>query len=268
MTGERLRKHYFSTAAFRWPARLSQEEYTSAVCSKVPSLSFVKGETSEFGNERRENKTVELMTTSSIEYFSQGASMSSVTILYSDFNCPFCYAMHERLHEMNLLALCEWRGVQHASHLPLPMKLWQGSLGAELRHEVTVVQRLAPGLPIALPSGKPNTGPAIEQAVALARRDPSHMMTFVRETYRAFWCEGRDISDPGVLRQLAEQVGVSPESINMIDGEDRRVAQEWETAWHLTGQAGVPLIVSQEGELLVGCQPPEDIRRFFDQGGG
>ena len=189
--------------------------------------------------------------------------MHSGTILYSDFNCPFCYAMHERLHEMNLLANCEWRGVQHASHLPRPMKPWQGSLGAELRHEVAVVQRLAPGLPIALPPGKPNTRPAIEQAVALLRRDPSHMMAFVYETYRAFWCEGKDISDPEVLRELVEQVGGSPEGVGTINGEDRRVAQEWEAAWHATGQAGVPLMVSPEGALLVGCAPEEHIKRFF-----
>lgn len=194
--------------------------------------------------------------------------MTAPYTLYSDFNCPFCYAMHERLHEMNVLALCEWRGVQHASHLPCPMKPWQGSLGAELRHEVLVVQRLAPELPIALPPGKPNTRPAIEQAVALFQRDPSHMMEFVRETYRAFWCEGRDISDPGVLRQLVEQVGGSAESMRTIDGEDRRVGQEWESAWHLTGQAGVPLIVSPEDYLLVGCAPSEDIRQFFNQRGG
>jgi hypothetical protein len=48
-----------------------------------------------------------------------------------------------------------------------------------------------------------------------------------------------------------------------INDEDRRVAQEWESAWHVTGQAGVPLIVSSEGDLLVGCAPSEDIRRFF-----
>lgn len=185
------------------------------------------------------------------------------SILYSDFNCPFCYAMHERLHEMNLVARCEWRGVQHASHLPRPMKPWQGSLGAELRHEVSVVQRLAPELPIALPPGKPNTRPAIEQAVALLRRDPSHAMAFVRETYRAFWCEGRDISDQDVLKQLAEQVGGSLEAVGAVNGEDRRVAQEWEAAWHATGQAGVPLIVSPDHYLLVGCAPIEDVRRFF-----
>src|SRR5512147_506560 len=112
--------------------------------------------------------------------------MSDAYTLYSDFNCPFCYAMHERLHEMKLLTLCEWRGVQHASYLPRPMKPWQGSLGAELRHEVAVVQRLAPGLPIALPPGKPNTRLAIERATGLLIRDRTRGMEFVRQVYRAF----------------------------------------------------------------------------------
>lgn len=185
------------------------------------------------------------------------------TLLYSDFNCPFCYAMHERLHELNLVSRCEWRGVQHASHLPRPMKPWQGMLGAELRHEVTVVQRLAPGLPISLPPGKPNTKLAIEQAVALLRRDRAQGMAFVRGVYPAFWCEGKDISDPVVLRQLAEQTGASGESVATIDDESRRMAQEWESAWHRTGQAGVPLLVSPEGELLVGCVPLQQIKQFF-----
>ena len=189
--------------------------------------------------------------------------MTAPYTLYSDFNCPFCYAMHERLHEMNLLDRCDWRGVQHAPQLPRPMKPWQGSLGAELRREVTFVQRLAPGLPIALPPGKPNTRPAIEQATALLLHDRSHGMAFVRETYRALWCEGRDISDPAVLRQLVEQGGGSPESAGTINDESRQVAQEWEAAWHATGQAGVPFMISSEGDRLVGCVPPEEIRRFF-----
>jgi predicted DsbA family dithiol-disulfide isomerase len=88
-------------------------------------------------------------------------------------------------------------------------------------------------------------------------------MAFVRETYRAFWCEGRDISDPLVLRQLVEQVGGLQESMGPIDDESRQVAQEWEAAWHRTGQAGVPLLVSPEGDLLVGCVPSDQIRQFF-----
>jgi predicted DsbA family dithiol-disulfide isomerase len=120
-------------------------------------------------------------------------------ILYSDLNCPFCYAMHERLHEMNLLDRCEWRGVQHAPHLSKPMARRSGTLAAELRHEVTLVQRLAPRVPISLPPGKPNTRDAIELAAALLRQEVGRGMDCVREAYRLFWCEGQDLSDPAVL---------------------------------------------------------------------
>jgi predicted DsbA family dithiol-disulfide isomerase len=180
-------------------------------------------------------------------------------LLYSDFNCPFCYAMHERLHDLALIDRCEWRGVQHAPQLPRPMKPWEGSLGAELRHEVAMVQRLAPGLSIALPPGKPNTLPAIEQAIALLRKDLQYGMHFVRRTYRAFWCDGQDISDPLVLKQLAGEHFSEDDP----DGQNQLVAQKWETAWYATGQNGVPLLVSPDGDLLVGCVPHEQIRQFF-----
>ena len=179
-------------------------------------------------------------------------------LLYSDFNCPFCYALHERLHELQLLHRCAWRGVQHAPHLPRPMKAWEGSLGAELRHEVAVVQRLAPGIPIALPSGKPNTGPAIKRAGQLLRQSSLQGMELVRRTYRAFWCDGEDISDPVVLSRLAEGLGGGE-----AGDESRRMVQEWDAAWHETGQAGVPLVVSPGGVLLVGCVPIEQIQAFF-----
>lgn len=174
-------------------------------------------------------------------------------LLYSDFNCPFCYALHERLHELQLIERCEWRGVQHAPHLPRPMKSWQGSLGAELRQEVALVQRLAPGLPIALPSGKPNTGPAIALAASQLQRGREAGMQMVCALYRAFWVNGQDLSNPLVL----DEFGIT-------DGSDLdQVMEEWNTAWHETGQAGVPVIVSPQGDLLVGCVPAEQVRRFF-----
>jgi predicted DsbA family dithiol-disulfide isomerase len=179
-------------------------------------------------------------------------------LLYSDFNCPFCYALHERLHDLSLLGRCEWRGVQHAPELPRPMKPWSGSMEAELRHEVAMVQRLAPEIPIALPPGKPNTLPAIEQAVALLRNDLRYGMDFIQRTYRAFWCDGRDISNPSILKELAGENFVED-----ADGQNRTIAQQWETAWHATGQNGVPLLVSPDGDLLVGCVPQEQVRQFF-----
>lgn len=185
-------------------------------------------------------------------------SPSDRVVLYSDFNCPFCYALHERLRDVGVIDRCEWRGVQHAPQLPRPMKPWSGSLGAELRHEVTMVQRLAPGLPISLPPGKPNTLPAIEYAIALLQKEPRVGMDFVRRTYRAFWCEGRDISDPVVLKELAGE-----HVVENGDGQSQVLAQKWETSWHATGQNGVPLLVSPDGDLLVGCVPVEQVRQFF-----
>jgi len=138
------------------------------------------------------------------------------------------------------------------------MRPWQGSLGAELKHEVAVVQRLAPNLPIIVPSGKPNTLPAIELAVTLLQNDLQGGMKFVRRIYRAFWCDGQDISDPAVLKQLAGE-----QSVEDVGAQNLVVAQKWETAWHATGQNGVPLLVSPDGDLLVGCVPPEQVRQFF-----
>jgi predicted DsbA family dithiol-disulfide isomerase len=178
--------------------------------------------------------------------------------LYSDFNCPFCYALHERLHDLNLLDRCEWRGVQHAPHLPRPMKPWQGGLAAELRHEVAIVQRLAPGLPMVLPPGKPHTGAAIDRAIVLLRQDRVRGMDFVRQAYGALWREGEDLSDPRVLDRLA---AVPLKETNADDA--LRTVREWESAWQATGQAGVPLIVSPDGDFLVGSQPAERIVEFF-----
>jgi predicted DsbA family dithiol-disulfide isomerase len=81
--------------------------------------------------------------------------------LYSDFNCPFCYALHERLDRLQCWEHVQWKGVQHASFLSVPMTRWSGGDLSELRDEVAFVQRLAPEIPIAVPSGKPNTKLAI-----------------------------------------------------------------------------------------------------------
>jgi predicted DsbA family dithiol-disulfide isomerase len=182
--------------------------------------------------------------------------------LYSDFNCPFCYALHERLDEMNFMDRCAWRGVQHAPYLPRPMKQWQGSMATQLRHEVALVQRLAPNLALSLPSGKPNTRSAIEVASSLLKQDHLAGMEFVRQAYRAFWYEGRDLSDPMVLESLVKQAGGAWNG-DEVDEETRRTTEEWEEAWHATEQLGVPLIVSPDGELLIGCMPAGQISQFF-----
>ncbi|BFU96799.1 MAG: conserved protein of unknown function [Nitrospira sp.] len=192
----------------------------------------------------------------------RGAPHFKPYTLYSDFNCPFCYALHERLHGMKLIDLVAWRGVQHAPCLPSPLRRWEGVLRAELRHEVAVVKRLAPELPIEPPNGKPNTKLAIDRAASLLSLDVSHGMEFVRRVYAAFWRDGADISDQEVLDPLVGQYA-DAEILRSPAESTRPIVHEWEERWHATGQAGVPLLVSSDDRLLAGCVPAEQIERFF-----
>ena len=178
--------------------------------------------------------------------------------LFSDFNCPFCYALHERLHALRLIDRCAWKGVQHAPHLPQPMRRWTGSFAADLRHEVDLVQRLSPGLPLQLPIGKPNTGESIARAAAVLEKDREAGMMLVRAIYRSFWLDGQDLSD---ARILDEVTGTSPPDGSWDRG--RQIAGQWNAAWQSTAQAGVPLIVAANGDMLVGCVPRDQLAEFF-----
>lgn len=189
--------------------------------------------------------------------------LSGRIIVYSDFNCPFCYAMHERLHEYGVLERVEWRGVQHAPHLPIPMARWQGSLMIELRHEVAMVGRLAPTLPIVLPEGKPNTGPAIHLAAKVLSTNVAQGNELVRRLYRLFWREGRDISDTTVLRETLASLGLNQEGL-MEKGEGSgHVLEGWTHQWLNSGQSGVPLLERSDGMLLVGLAREGDLKRFL-----
>jgi predicted DsbA family dithiol-disulfide isomerase len=191
------------------------------------------------------------------------SSQHNQIVLYSDFNCPFCYAMHERLQEYRILDQVEWRGVQHAPYLPIPMGRWNGQLLDELRYEVAMVNRLAPTLPIVTPNGKPNTQPAISLAarVISAKRSEGHDL--VRCLYWAFWREGRDISDRKVLEEVLATLGLQSENFLEPDEATPVTLDGWDHQWRRTGEGGVPLLERSDGELLVGFAQDASLRRFL-----
>lgn len=189
--------------------------------------------------------------------------MSQPWVLYSDFNCPFCYAMHERLQAQGVLEIIQWRGVQHAPHLPIPMAAWNGRLLEELRQEVAMVKRLAPDLSIAVPKGKPNTKSAIELAARLVARLPAKGRELVACLYEALWREGRDVSDQNVQTDLLAAIGL--DTVFQEDLMTRSVAERWETEWGRTGHSSVPLLVRPDGAILIGLAREADLKSFLDE---
>ncbi len=184
--------------------------------------------------------------------------------LYSDFNCPFCYAMHERLHALGLMERLSWQGVQHAPHLRRPMAPWSGHLGAELKQEVAMVRRLAPDLAITLPRGKPNTAPAIAAAARALQIDPLRAQAFIRSLYRLFWLEGLDLSEETVLQQEAERHGLAPALVSDASAASvDHLLRSWEEQWHETEHDGVPLLERSDNAVLVGLMPADSLRSFL-----
>lgn len=189
--------------------------------------------------------------------------MEPVT-LYSDFNCPFCYALHERLQALEVMERIEWRGVQHAPHLPAPMVVWAGHLGSELKQEVEMVRRLAPELPIMVPKGKPNTSRAIAAAARALQLDREGGRLFVRALYRRFWCDGHDLSDPDVLRSEAGRHGFSADEMLGSDAPSvNQLLMAWSDEWQQTEHQGVPILQRSDGQVLIGLVSMETLQNFF-----
>ncbi len=184
--------------------------------------------------------------------------------LFSDFNCPFCYGMHEHLHGLGLMRQVSWHGVQHARHLRVPMAVWSGHLAVELKQEVEVVRRLAPEVPITTPRGKPNSGPALAAAARALTLDPTRAQAYIRSLYRLLWVEGQDISDEHVLQREADRHGfVSAQIVGATAIEIASVLSAWETLWVETEHQGVPLLERSDHALLAGLMPADTIRQFL-----
>ena len=180
-------------------------------------------------------------------------------VLYSDFNCPFCYAFGERVIALGFAHRIDWRGVQHAPHLPTPMAHAGPTFASELAREVQFVQRLAPEVPIALPRGKPNTAPAIAAVAAAMDRNPSNAHRFATSLYRVFWQHGTDISNLSVIQDLACGAGIPDLSTT---GQATERVTAWYGAWMDRGVGSVPDLIREDGESITGLVDLDTIRRF------
>ena len=170
-------------------------------------------------------------------------------VLFADFNCPYSYALHERLRVMG--AAVEWRGVEHAPELPVPAAPPPDR--ARFEREVAEVRALAGEVPLHTPARLPSSHLALAVAARAADLDPDGAADLRSRVFRVLWVEGRDISDPAVLRDLAGAAGLSPALVD----EPGRI----ELARSPTG--GVPALVRDDGRILKGLVGPTQLRDFL-----
>jgi predicted DsbA family dithiol-disulfide isomerase len=179
--------------------------------------------------------------------------------LFSDLNCPFCYSTEQRLERLGISDRIAWRGVEHEPGLSVPMARGDLEIVAELAEEVDAVRSRAPEVTIALPPGKANTAAGLLAAAAALRADAQRGAAFRQAVYRAFWRDGLDISDPAVLDDLADDVGLPRRQTRP---EDALTVASWRLEWERSPLRGVPLLVREDGETVYGLKDVDTLERF------
>jgi predicted DsbA family dithiol-disulfide isomerase len=179
--------------------------------------------------------------------------------LFTDLNCPFCYATETRLARLGLGDRITWRGVEHEPELPVPMERDDAEIAAELATEVESVKSRAPDVDIAIPPGKANTSAGLLAAAAALRADPVKGAAFRHAVYVAYWRDGKDVSDPNVLAELAASAGLRlPQTLP----QDSLTVASWRLEWERSPLRGVPLLLREDGETVYGLKDIETLERF------
>ncbi|RVU31797.1 diguanylate cyclase [Neptunomonas marina] len=181
-------------------------------------------------------------------------------IVYADLNCPYSYALHERLYALNLLDQVEYRLVEHAQDIGL-----QGNspdLLAELASDVFSVRSYASDISIALPPERPDSRFANLCVIAAGLIDPEKAQLFRRLFYKALWVDGLDIASPAVIFDCLEAAGLPTEL--SVDFECEEILDTWQDAWESSHVGSrVPVILASDGRKLLGLATNEEITAFF-----
>ncbi|GMM82927.1 diguanylate cyclase [Pseudoalteromonas sp. MTN2-4] len=183
--------------------------------------------------------------------------MTQRPFVYADINCPFCFVLHERLKNLDLINEVEWRLVEHASSANVQELKYIDILNAEFK----AVLDKAPDIEIHNPKFMVNSSMLNETLNAVSGSYPDKALEFRDALYRALWIESLDISDPKILDSLLVKYGVDE-----FEFSEQQQAQQlqWQSDWE-KGEFGhrVPVLVNGAGDSITGLQNESTLRSFF-----
>ena len=184
--------------------------------------------------------------------------------IYADFNCPFCYALNERLFALNLEYRVDFRLVQRLPDSARE-KIDLGLL-SELTTEVAEVRRRMPSVEINIPMFRPNTAPPTALVYKISREDPFQAARLRRRIFRALWVDGQDISDADLLASLLLELDIELSS-NQVTLNDAEL-MAWQSEWsnNTAFDRNLPIIISDSGETLIGSMLEPELDAFLKSG--
>ncbi|MFC7156191.1 DsbA family protein [Halomarina halobia] len=202
---------------------------------------------------------------------------SETITIYSDYVCPFCYLGRrslERYEETREESLAlDWH----------PFDLRSGKRGPDGEIDPDVddgkdegyyeqarqnVRRLQEQYDVEMTQEIATDVDSLNAQVAsfhVKEEHPERWREFDEAIFEALWTEGRDIGDPDVLVDLAEDVGLAGDEIRdaLADDDLRERLRERFAEAQRDGVTGVPTF-AYDGYAARGAVPPEQLKRLVE----
>jgi diguanylate cyclase (GGDEF)-like protein len=181
---------------------------------------------------------------------------------YIDLNCPYCYALYERVCRWGLVDQIEWCTIEHAAHvLDGEFDLRQEEM---LTAEVFEVHHRAPDIDLTLPPDRCQSTLATRMLAIVYRLFPEVVNDVRRAIYGALWQAGHNIGDRGVLEEILRRHEVPEEVLGMCDEEPPEFIA-WQRDWEQGGyDNSIPVLTHKPtGRVLIGLADQSSLARFL-----
>ncbi len=181
-------------------------------------------------------------------------------IVYGDLNCPYSYALHQSLKNLELLSSVDFRLVEHAPDLGIYGD--RPEIATELASDVFAVRSIATKTPLVLPSERPDSRFAILCIIAAKLIDADKANKLRDIFYTALWVNGQDISCPSVIFQCIEEAGLPPDL--EVEDECEEQLELWQSQWSKSAVGSrIPATIAPDNRKLLGLVGEQDIQDFF-----
>jgi protein disulfide-isomerase len=98
-------------------------------------------------------------------------------------------------------------------------------------------------------------------------KDRGKILEYNQAVFKAFWTDGRDISDQGVLEEIVSAMGLdfSAALPGLQSGEYERRFTEQKALADQLGITAIPAFIIANKYLISGAQPPEVFRQVLEE---
>ena len=186
-----------------------------------------------------------------------------VTVFY-DYNCPFCYVASRRLTVLSqeFELSINWKGIEIHPEFP-PEGVKTGKVFKSLLLRETIDEAAGEdGVEIRPPGFAANSRLALEASELV--KTHGRFEAFHYAVYEAYFGEGLNIGDTGVLISIGEKAGIDPEALK--DSLERRTMRGAVEANQREAEErmvlGVPTFIFG-GFPVYGCQSIETMRAII-----